>query len=130
MDTQAEELQRYQTILGTDKFVVTQGKEALENVPLLWWDVNAKVGEIGTGLKQYAVIGHVPEEEKTPGDDRPSKPVLLNPEIHCSAFLCGSQGCEKSYTLSCMLKKCLLQGTAMEAVGKNPKPLAGLVFSG
>jgi hypothetical protein len=125
-ETNSEELHRYQAILGTDKSVVSQGKEALENVPLLWWDIKEKMGEIGTGLKQYTVMGHLPDD--TAADDALSKPVLLNTDSPWSAFLCGSQGSGKSYTLSCMLENCLLKGNAGEAIGKNPKPSAGLVF--
>ncbi|PVI06990.1 hypothetical protein DM02DRAFT_489510, partial [Periconia macrospinosa] len=53
------------------------------------------------------------------------KPILLNTSTPWSAFLCGSQGSGKSHALSCMLENCLLDD---EKVGRNPNPLAGIVF--
>ncbi|KAH7110097.1 hypothetical protein B0J11DRAFT_499354 [Dendryphion nanum] len=99
--------------------------EQLKQSPLIWWDVKqhlAKQDTSGTGLSQYAVLGHVP-------DDEGRKPVLLNTNYPWSAFLCGSQGSGKSHTLSCMLENCLLTQPGIVArIGKTPNPLAGLVF--
>ncbi|KAF2871051.1 hypothetical protein BDV95DRAFT_628946 [Massariosphaeria phaeospora] len=89
--------------------------------PLVWWDVKQHIDRKDQdGLHQYAVLGHAPEETgETP------KPVLLNTNMPWSAFLCGSQGSGKSHTLSCMLENCMLED---DRIGKNPHPLAGLVF--
>ncbi|KAF2105965.1 hypothetical protein BDV96DRAFT_508514 [Lophiotrema nucula] len=91
--------------------------------PLVWWNVKQELSKNGleTGLEQYAVFGQVLSKK----NNTVRKPVLLNTNAPWSAFLCGSQGSGKSHALSCMLENCLLQN---EAIGKNPKPLAGLVF--
>jgi hypothetical protein len=85
-------------------------------VPLVWWDVKEQSKD--SGLAQYAIMGHEPGKQSL-------KPVLLNTSSPWSAFLCVSQGSGKSHTLSCMLENCLL---VKEDLGKNPNPLAGLVF--
>jgi hypothetical protein len=100
--------------------------------PLIWWDVKSHLSKDSSnsvprrdpkiGLQQYTVLGHVPDESKASAS---FKPVLLNTNSPWSAFLCGSQGSGKSHALSCMLKNYLLQDAR---IGKNPKPLAGLVF--
>ncbi|EFQ93164.1 hypothetical protein PTT_09544 [Pyrenophora teres f. teres 0-1] len=53
------------------------------------------------------------------------EPVLLNTNSPWSAFLCGLQGSGKSHALSCILEGCLMNDPV---VGKNPNPLAGIVF--
>ncbi|KAG9655390.1 hypothetical protein KCU64_g6571, partial [Aureobasidium melanogenum] len=53
------------------------------------------------------------------------EPVLLNTNTPWSAFICGSQGSGKSYTLSAIIENCLY---ASPVIGKLPKPLAGVVF--
>jgi hypothetical protein len=60
----------------------------------------------------------------TPVDEKP-EPILLNTNTPWSAFICGSQGSGKSYTLSAIIENCLY---ASPAIGKLPKPLAGIVF--
>ncbi|KAG9517555.1 hypothetical protein KCU93_g8690, partial [Aureobasidium melanogenum] len=57
--------------------------------------------------------------------DEEPEPVLLNTNTPWSAFICGSQGSGKSYTLSAIIENCLY---ASPAIGKLPKPLAGIVF--
>lgn len=113
------ELQSYQDLFSEQGKTVNGAsrvptRESL-NAPLIWWDVKKHIGQ-----QQYAVLGHVPEE--TNGS---IKPVLLNTNAPWSAFLCGSQGSGKSHALSCMLENCLLTD---KRIGKNPNPLAGLVF--
>ncbi|KAF2466608.1 uncharacterized protein BDR25DRAFT_236863 [Lindgomyces ingoldianus] len=120
-------------------------REELRMAPLIWWDVKTNLSTIQDNagapkieqtpgyiapkdrqhaLPQYAVLGHVTEDVKGV-----HKPVLLNTNSPWSAFLCGSQGSGKSHTLSCMLENCILSDTAqIKKIGKNPKPLAGLVF--
>ncbi|KAI9809358.1 MAG: hypothetical protein M1826_003936 [Phylliscum demangeonii] len=51
--------------------------------------------------------------------------VFLNVNTPWSAFICGSQGSGKSYTLSCMLENCLLPSGRL---GKLSQPLTALVF--
>jgi hypothetical protein len=114
------ELHIYQSILSGNEVGGGSGqrgptKEEL-NAPLIWWDAKEHLH-----TQQYAVLGHVPEETKSSSP----KPVLLNTNAPWSAFLCGSQGSGKSHALSCMLENCLLSD---EKIGKNPNPLAGLVF--
>ncbi|KAI5274910.1 hypothetical protein E4T47_02166 [Aureobasidium subglaciale] len=53
------------------------------------------------------------------------EPILLNTNTPWSAFICGSQGSGKSYTLSAIIENCLF---ASPKVGVLPKPLAGVVF--
>lgn len=57
--------------------------------------------------------------------DEESEPILLNTNTPWSAFICGSQGSGKSYTLSAIIENCLY---ASPTIGKLPKPLAGVVF--
>lgn len=112
--------------------------EEVKTSPLFTWHVK-QVADTGlspsdssdsddgvvVSSQQYAVIGH---ETRSP--NRPNAtintPIFLNTNAPWSAFICGSQGSGKSYTLSCMLESCLLP---MKALGHTPKPLTGLVFS-
>lgn len=70
------------------------------------------------------------DEIATSGIDTASLPANLDPRIYfnisapSSAFICGSQGSGKSYTLSCLLENCLLKSS----VSKLDNPLSGLVF--
>lgn len=50
--------------------------------------------------------------------------VFLNVNTSWSAFICGFQGSGKSYTLSCMLKSCLLPFE----LGALPCPLTAMIF--
>lgn len=50
--------------------------------------------------------------------------IFLNLNAPSSAFICGSQGSGKSYTLSCMLEMALMPSP----LGELPHPLAGIVF--
>jgi hypothetical protein len=131
---EVEEIQEYQKILTSaqGRNATGSSSEEMKIAPLIWWDVksylskdsliNAPQSDRNTGLQQYAVLGHVPDEIKASTD---FKPVLLNTNSPWSAFLCGSQGSGKSHALSCMLENCLLQDAR---IGKTPKPLAGVVF--
>lgn len=64
-------------------------------------------------------VGHN-RAESVPDDDR----LMVNMNAPWSAFICGSQGSGKSYTLSCMLENALV-GSGM---AKLPNKLAGMVF--
>lgn len=50
--------------------------------------------------------------------------LFLNNNAPWSAFICGSQGSGKSYTLSCMLESALFPS----AISTLPTPLTGIVF--
>lgn len=85
-------------------------------------------------FEQYAVLGHrldgtANQQESTDSegamDAKHAQLVLQNTNNPWSAFICGSQGSGKSYTLSCMLENCLLPS---DNIGRLPKPLSGLIF--
>lgn len=67
-----------------------------------------------------AGVMHAPDQLSLEGDL-----VFANLNAPWSAFICGSQGYGKSHTLSCLLENSLLEDSL---AGKNPTPLAGLVF--
>ncbi|KAF1956603.1 hypothetical protein CC80DRAFT_593332 [Byssothecium circinans] len=121
------ELQEYQRLLSTPATSKSDAQADTENEhiktsPLVWWDVKEKTAD--TNFQQYGVLGHIPSAT-SPASRESMKPILLSTNAPWSAFLCGSQGSRKSYTLSCMLENCLLKD---ETIGRNPKPLAGIVF--
>ena len=69
----------------------------------------------------------VPDERKSipePEDKR----LFVNMNAPWSAFICGSQGSGKSYTLSCMLEAALWQSRPEKFPGKLPTPLTAMVF--
>ena len=71
---------------------------------------------------QYSLLGFRQAHNRIA---RSEEPIFLNTNTPWSAFICGSQGSGKSYTLSCMLENCLYSSTR---IGKLQKPLAGVVF--
>ncbi|KAL8685586.1 MAG: hypothetical protein Q9218_007668, partial [Villophora microphyllina] len=68
-----------------------------------------------------SVNGEKIEEVST--DQRDGR-IFLNTNVGFSAFICGSQGSGKSYTLSCILEAGLIRSGS----GNLPQPQAGLVF--
>ena len=58
----------------------------------------------------------------SPTEDDPR--IFVNVSPPWSAFVCGSQGSGKSYTLSCILENCLIPSK----LGQLPRPLTGMVF--
>jgi len=73
-------------------------------------------------LPQYGLLGfHVGKHDQITYHE----PLMLTVHAPNSAFICGSQGSGKSYTLNCLLGNCLL---ADVWTGKLRQPLAGLVF--
>ena len=95
---------------------------AVPQYGLLGWERPPKDGEVndsGTSSDDpnYAHIDQT--------DTYRPMPMLHNTDTPWSAFICGSQGSGKSYTLACMLENCLLDEPRL---GKLPNPLAGLVF--
>lgn len=83
---------------------------------------------------QYALLGCRvcrpvdTESSKANFDPRHAATVFLNTNSPWSAFICGSQGSGKSYTLSCMLEDCLAPENMISQVGKLPYPMAGIIF--
>ncbi|CAI6338406.1 unnamed protein product [Periconia digitata] len=120
------ELDSYQKLLGTDKSNAARSSSEklakfINSSPLVDWSVKQLLARTSSSpFLQYGVLCH-----ESPATEYPIKPILLNTNVPWSAFLCGSQGSGKSHTLSCMLENCLLRH---EAVGRNPNPLAGIVF--
>lgn len=112
--------------------------EEVRTTPLFTWDVQLAASSglaasdssdsehcsAAVSFEQYAVIGHETRSEHRP-DATVNMPIFLNTNGPWSAFICGSQGSGKSYTLSCMLESCLLPA---KYLGHTPKPLTGLVF--
>lgn len=73
-------------------------------------------------LPQYGLLGfHVGKHEQISHHE----PIMLNVHAPNSAFICGSQGSGKSYTLNCLLENCLL---VRACTSRLRQPLAGLVF--
>ena len=72
---------------------------------------------------QYSLLGF--HRKLISSIDDGEEPTFLNTNTPWSAFICGSQGSGKSYTLSCMLENCLYQSPRL---GKLQTPLAGIVF--
>ncbi|KAK6391835.1 hypothetical protein LTR81_026708 [Elasticomyces elasticus] len=73
-------------------------------------------------LPQYGLLGfHVSKHDRVSHHE----PIMLNVHAPNSAFICGSQGSGKSYTLNCCLENRLL---ADVCTSNLRQPLAGLVF--
>jgi len=92
--------------------------------PLFTWPAKQAARHSKVNFEQYAVLGHELPSEERPANSVNS-PIFLNTNTPWSAFICGSQGSGKSYTMSYMLENCLL---ASSAIGRCPKPLAGMLF--
>lgn len=69
---------------------------------------------------------HLPESTapRPPSVFKDDPRIFLNVNAPWSAFICGSQGSGKSYTLSCILENCLIPS----GLGQLPNPLAAIVF--
>ena len=107
--------------------------EATRNTPLF-------SGKVLDGLKlgtfnQYGLLckavatresQHLPESTtpKLPRVCNHDPRVFLHVNAPWSTFICGSQGSGKSYTLSCILKNCLIPS----GLRQLPSPLAAIVF--
>lgn len=72
---------------------------------------------------QYSLLGF--HRNLISNVEHNEEPIFVNTNTPWSAFICGSQGSGKSYTLSCILENCLYQSPRL---GKLQTPLAGLVF--
>ena len=148
-DTTMEERQRYMQLHHTRDESISGAGEQLRTTPLIALKVKdtSEARHKASMFPQYAFLGcRVPEPcspeditaPPTPtgvqsifgvssavqGEPEP-EPILLNTNTPWSAFICGSQGSGKSYTLSAMIESCLYPSAE---IGKLPKPLAGVVF--
>lgn len=132
------ESDRYLLLHSTRTAKTSGQNEQLRTAPLI--SFKAKSAAKGIEFPQYAFLGcEVPRTFKDNGGSGGSSgsssatskifqtpdPILLNTNTPWSAFVCGSQGSGKSYTVSCMLENCLYPSAR---IGRLPKPLAGIVF--
>ncbi|KAH9836429.1 AAA-like domain [Teratosphaeria destructans] len=122
----SSERQRYQQLFHADGDRTDDSHasvEELRTTPLLTLGVKDHVeGTSPNVFPQYGVLGfHVGEDESIASGE----PILMNTNAPLSAFICGSQGAGKSFTLAAMLENCLLRN---EKIGKLEAPLAALVF--
>ncbi|THZ81504.1 hypothetical protein D6C84_06541 [Aureobasidium pullulans] len=130
------ERQKYMSLHHTKDNKTSGADEQLRTAPLLSLSVKEASEARKTGnssmFPQYAFLGCRISDARTLEDDDKnedhfleSEPVLLNTNTPWSAFICGSQGSGKSYSLSAIIENCL---HASPKIGKLPKPLAGVVF--
>ncbi|KAF2765930.1 hypothetical protein EJ03DRAFT_354457 [Teratosphaeria nubilosa] len=122
----SSERQRYQRLCHTDSDRTNDSNasvEELKTTPLLTLNVKDHVESTSPNVfPQYGVLGfHVGEDESIGSGE----PILMNTNAPLSAFICGSQGAGKSFTLAAMLENCLLRN---EEIGKLEAPLPALVF--
>lgn len=120
-------LQRYARLLSVGQIKQQASErgwqEEANTTPLFKWPL---LTATEYGLKQYSILGHQvtpPEEHEAPVEETA---IFLNTDAPWSAFLCGSQGSGKSYTLSCILENCLI---TTDRLGVTPKPMAGIIFA-
>lgn len=133
------ELSRYINTLHQHAKISPKSSAWLEEVkttPLFNWPVMelARSGTLTKGpftageviaFDQYALLGHeIPSAGRS--TIAPNTPVFMNTNAPSSAFICGSQGSGKSYTLSCMLENCLIQS---KTLGPVKTPLSAMVFA-
>lgn len=130
------ERQKYMSLHHTKNNKTSGADEQLRTTPLLSLSVKEASEARKTGnssmFPQYAFLGcRISDTSALEDDDKnenhflESEPVLLNTNTPWSAFICGSQGSGKSYSLSAIIENCL---HASPKIGKLPKPLAGVVF--
>lgn len=98
----------------------TGRQEEIRTTPLL--SLQAKYAVDSKVIPQYGLLGHHIGDEDRIGA---REPILLNMNAPNSAFICGSQGSGKSYTLTCMLENCLMNN---KDTTKLTSPVAGVVF--
>ena len=80
--------------------------------------------EEGYHTKASSELGDSGPDGRESVPEPEDKRLFVNMNAPWSAFICGSQGSGKSYTLSCMLEAALWQ----PRLGNLPKPLAAMVF--
>lgn len=120
-------LQRYAQLLSlrSKKHQASEGgwREEVKTTPLFRWPL---LGAKGSGLTQYSILGQQVLSPEIPHASVEETAIFLNTNAPWSAFLCGSQGSGKSYTLSCILENCLL---TTDRLGMTPNPMAGMIFA-
>ena len=129
LDVYNAERDKYLAHFHTSNYNPRTGRqEEVRTTPLcsLWVKHNAEKEFSEDGGKpvmpQYGLLGfNIGEAEYI--DDR--EPILMNVAAPNSAFICGSQGSGKSYTLSVMLESCLLPD---HTTGHLQSPITGVVF--
>lgn len=136
-----DELTRYLDLLSTEEDSTDNASlyglslEEVLTTPLFSWSAKLLLAEAGEDshfdacFEQFALLGRerqrrVPGALSTDAAYR-TDPIFLNTNAPWSAFLCGSQGSGKSYTLACMLEGCLLPSRSL---GSLSRPLQGIVF--
>ncbi|THW04447.1 hypothetical protein D6D24_10537 [Aureobasidium pullulans] len=130
------ERQKYMSLHHTKDNKTSGADEQLRTTPLLSLSVKEASEARKTGnssmFPQYAFLGcRISDTSALEDDDKNEnhflepEPVLLNTNTPWSAFICGSQGSGKSYSLSAIIENCL---HASPKIGKLPQPLAGVVF--
>ncbi|THY07477.1 hypothetical protein D6D01_09757 [Aureobasidium pullulans] len=135
-DLVSKERQGYMSLHHTKDNKTSGADEQLRTAPLLSLSVKevseSSISNISLMFPQYAFLGcRISDTTSFEDDDKDqdhlpeSEPVLLNTNTPWSAFICGSQGSGKSYSLSAIIENCL---HASPKIGKLPKPLAGVVF--
>lgn len=125
-----DEYVRYQSLHRDATSAGNEPDEDLRTSPLLTLSVKRTIDGITTHkgssrkviFPHYGVLGfHDGHDESIDSHE----PILLNVNAPNSAFICGSQGSGKSYTLSCMMENCLV---ANVDIGTVTNPVAGVAF--
>jgi len=129
------ELATYLNTLETkepdDRVEQSGGLEELKTTPLFSGPVKQAARLVNSTpcstvyFHQYALLGRELESISRPLRSSHGSAVFMNTDAPWSAFICGSQGSGKSYTLSCILENCLLPSPK---IGVMPNPLAGVLF--
>ena len=85
-------------------------------------------GEEGDHTQESPELKPSVPDGREPIPDSEDKRLFINMNAPWSAFICGSQGSGKNYTLSCMLEAALWQSERPKFPGKLPNPLTAMVF--
>lgn len=119
-------------------------REELKTTPLFTWEIKVRAAAISTvdsdeeteepalgrseseqaAFGKFAVLGSE-FGSMNPSDRSRNRPFFMNVDAPWSAFICGSQGSGKSYTLSCMVEGCLMPDSRL---GTLSRPPCGVLF--
>ncbi|KAF2837504.1 hypothetical protein M501DRAFT_171180 [Patellaria atrata CBS 101060] len=124
----SEELGRYRAFLKQGaKIMSTSAAEDLATSSLFTWDIKEYAARkyAKNVLEQYSVLGYDSECAENGDDNEQLDPIFINTNAPWSAFICGSQGSGKSYSMSCMLESFFSDSPD---IGNLRKPLTGIVF--
>ncbi|KAG9241740.1 hypothetical protein BJ878DRAFT_557412 [Calycina marina] len=123
-DEDKRELEVHMSQLGHT--TVAHNDHDISNTPLFNKAMQKKHPELFT---QYGLLASDSNKiasnsgpDVLPGSDQDPR-IFFNIQSPSSAFICGSQGSGKSYTLSCLLENCLMKSNQ----SKLETPLAALV---